>query len=101
MGPELLGEGQVVESGDAEYGVVNAVAFESAVPQDLPVLQSGQGVFDSGSGAAMDGVVRLLLRAEMRLPAPSAVRDEQAGSLVAAVGDGGGSAADPVDAGLR
>ncbi len=35
MGCELSGEGQVVEPGDAEHGLVNAVAFESAVPQDL------------------------------------------------------------------
>lgn len=76
MGPGLLGEGHVVESGDAEHGLVNAVAFESAVPQDLPVLQSGQSVFHSGSGPAMDGVLCLLLWAEMRLTAPFAVRDE-------------------------
>jgi transposase len=45
MGRELSGEGQVVEPGDAEDGLVNSVAFESAVPEDLPVLQPREGVF--------------------------------------------------------
>lgn len=36
MGRELSGEGQVVQPGDAEHGLVNAVALEAAVPQDLP-----------------------------------------------------------------
>jgi hypothetical protein len=87
MGHELPDEGQVVKSGDAEHGLVNAVALDSAVSQDLSVLQTRQGVFDSGSGPAMNAVLRLLLRTEMRLATSSAVWDEQAGSLVAAVGD--------------
>src|ERR1044072_7027117 len=36
LGRELSGEGQVVQPGDAEHGLVNAVALEAAVPQDLP-----------------------------------------------------------------
>lgn len=100
MGSELSGEGHVVQSGDAEHGLVNAVALESAVAQDLPVLQPGQRVFHSGPGPAMDCVLRLLLTAEVRLTASFAVRDEQAGALVAAIGDGGCAAAGPVDAGL-
>lgn len=53
----------------------------------------------SCSGPAVDGVVRLLLWAGVRV-ASSAVRDEQADSLVAAVGNGRGSAAGPVDTGF-
>lgn len=36
MRRELSGEGQVVEPGDVEHGLVNAVALEAAVPEDLP-----------------------------------------------------------------
>jgi hypothetical protein len=67
---------------------VNAVAPEPTVPQDLPVLQPRQGVFHPGSRPAVDGVLRFLLSAEVRLTSSFAVRDEQAGSLVGAVGDG-------------
>ena len=101
MGRELSGEGQVVEPGDAEHGLVNTVALEPAVPQDLPVLQPGQGVFHPRSRPAVDGVLRLLLRAEVRLTSSFAVRDEQAGALVSAVGEGRCAAANPVDAAPR
>jgi hypothetical protein len=74
---------------------VNAVALDTAVAQDLPVLQPGQRVFHSGPGPAMDCVLRLLLTAEVRLTASFAVRDEQAGALVAAIGDGGSSDSRP------
>jgi len=77
MGCRSSLEGQVVQAGDAEHGLVNAVALESAVTQDFPVLQPGQGVFHSGSRPAVYGVLRLLLWAEMRLASSSAVRDEQ------------------------
>ncbi len=80
MGCELSGEGQVVEPGDAEHGLVNAVALESAVPQDLPVLQPRQGVFHACSRPAVDGVLRFLLWAEVGLTSSFAVRDEQAGA---------------------
>ncbi len=93
MRSELSGEGEVVQAGDAEHRVVNAVALEAAVPQDFPVLQPGQGVFDPGSRPAVDGVLRFLLRTEMGLATLFAVRDEQAGALVSAIGDGRGSAA--------
>jgi hypothetical protein len=101
MGRELSGEGQVVEPGDAEHGLVNAVALEAAVPQDPPVLQPRQGVFHPRSRPAVDCIFRLLLRAEVRLTASFAVRDEQTGALVSAVGDGRCAAAGPVDTGLR
>ncbi|GAA4090764.1 hypothetical protein GCM10022233_87620 [Streptomyces shaanxiensis] len=58
-------------------------------------------MFHPSSSPVVDGVLRLLLRAEVRLATSSAVRDEKAGALVAAVGDDRGSAAGPVDAGLR
>ncbi len=45
MRRESSGEGQVAEPGDAEHDLVNAVALELAVPQDLPVLPPRQGVF--------------------------------------------------------
>ena len=88
MGRGLAGEGQVVEPGNAERGLVNTVAFEAAVPQDLPVLQPGQGVVEPGAGPAMAGVLCLLPWAEACLTASLAVLDEQAGALVAAIGDG-------------
>jgi hypothetical protein len=80
---------------------VNAVALEAAVPQDPPVLQPRQGVFHPRSRPAVDCIFRLLLRAEVRLTASFAVRDEQTGALVSAVGDGRCAAAGPVDTGLR
>lgn len=98
---QLSGVGQVVEPGDAEHGLVNAVALEPAVPQDLPVLQPRQGVFHPGPRPSVDGIVRFLLWAEACLTTPFAVRDGQASALVSAVGDGRCAAACPVDAGLR
>lgn len=80
---------------------MNAVALEPAVPQDLPVLQPGQSMLDPGSSRAVDCVLCFLLWAEAALASSIAVRIEQAGALVAAVGDDRGSATGPVDAGLR
>lgn len=90
-----------MQAGDAEHGLVHAVALEAAVAEDPPVLQPGQGVLHPGSRPAVDGILRLLLRAEVRLTASFAVRDEQAGAPVSAVGDGRCAATGPVDAGLR
>ncbi|KUH38262.1 hypothetical protein ATE80_13845 [Streptomyces kanasensis] len=90
MGCELSGEGQVVEPGDAEDGLVNSVAFKSAVSEDLPVLQPREGVFDPCAGLAVDGVLCFLLWAEVALASSFAVRDEETSALVAAVRDGGG-----------
>ncbi len=48
--------------GDAEHGVVDAVAAESAVAQDLVGLHAGEGVFDAGSDAFVGVVVFFLPR---------------------------------------
>ncbi|GAA0544219.1 hypothetical protein GCM10010390_52890 [Streptomyces mordarskii] len=56
----LSGEGEVVEAGDAEHRLVDAVAFETAVAEDLPALHPREGVLDAGAGPAMDGVLGFL-----------------------------------------
>ncbi|GAA3499084.1 hypothetical protein GCM10019016_061870 [Streptomyces prasinosporus] len=45
----LSGESEVVQAGDAEHGVVDAVAFEAAVAEDLPGLHAGEDVLDAGA----------------------------------------------------
>lgn len=89
-----------MQPGDVEHGLVRSVALELAVPQDLPVFQSRRGVFHARSCPAMEGVLCLLRWAEVALASSSAVRDEEAGALVAVVGEGRGAAAGPIDAGL-
>jgi len=42
-------EGEIVQTGDAAHSVVNAVAPETAVAQDLPGLHAGQGGLDAGA----------------------------------------------------
>lgn len=37
-----------MQTGDAAHGVVNPVAFESAVTKALPALQPGKGMLDAG-----------------------------------------------------
>lgn len=54
---ELLGEDEVVHPGDAEHGVVNAVAFQAAVAENLPGLHVGEDVLDAGSDLAVRAVV--------------------------------------------
>lgn len=49
---------------------MGAAALESAVPQNLPVLQPGQDMFDPCPGPAVDGVLGLLLRAQKVLTWP-------------------------------
>jgi hypothetical protein len=44
----LSGEVEVVQAGDAEHGVMNAVTLEAAVAEDLPVLHTGEDVLDAG-----------------------------------------------------
>src|SRR5438128_1254856 len=85
-------EDEVVQAGDAEHGVVDTVAFEAAVAQDLPALHAGQGVLDAGVDLAVGGVVLLLPGREFGLAAFPAVRDDQAGAPVAAVRDYRGAA---------
>ncbi|GAP47142.1 uncharacterized protein SAZU_1879 [Streptomyces azureus] len=38
-----------MQAGDAEHGVVNAVAFQPAVAKDLPVLHPGEDVLHAGA----------------------------------------------------
>src|SRR6478752_7165591 len=83
----LSGEGEVVHSGDAEHGVVDSVAFEAAVAEDLPGLHPGEGVLDAGPDLLVGLVVFLLPVREFALAALSAVRDDEAGARVTAVGD--------------
>ncbi len=42
--------------GDAEHGVVDAVAFQAAIAQDLPALHPDADVFDAGMDCAVRGV---------------------------------------------
>lgn len=60
----LSRESEVVESGDAEHGLVDAVAAQAAVAEDFEGLHPGEDMFHSGSGPAVDGVVRLLFGGE-------------------------------------
>lgn len=93
----LPGEGEVVQAGDAEHGVVYAVAFEAAVAQDLPGFHPGEGVLDAGADLAVGGVVFLFPGREFGLAFLAAVRDDQAGAPVSAVRDHRGAA----DGGFR
>ncbi len=60
MRRELSRESKVVQPGDPEDGVVDAVAFETAVTQDLPGLHAGEDVLDAGADLLVGLVVRLL-----------------------------------------
>lgn len=73
----LRDESGVVQLGDAERGVVDAVTLQAAVAQDLPALHSGQGVFDAGAYPAVGGVVFFLPGGQVRLTGLASVRDEQ------------------------
>jgi hypothetical protein len=55
----LSGEVEVVQAGDAEHGVVDAVAFEAAVAEDLPGLHAGEDVLDAGADLLVGLVVGL------------------------------------------
>lgn len=56
----LSAEGEVVQAGDAEHGVVDAVAFEAAVAEDLPARHAGEGVLHAGANSLVGAVVFLL-----------------------------------------
>jgi hypothetical protein len=43
----LSSEGEVGHPCDTEHGVVDAVAFETAVAEDLPGLHAGEDVLDA------------------------------------------------------
>lgn len=45
-----------MQAGDAEHGVVNAVAFQSAVAKDLPTLHPGEDVLHAGTDFAVGSV---------------------------------------------
>jgi hypothetical protein len=80
-------EGKVVQAGDAEHGVMNAVAFQAAVAEDLPSLHPGEGVLDTGADLAVGSFVLLFPGWQLGLASLAAVRDDQAGVPVAAIGD--------------
>lgn len=54
------GKDEVVQTGNAEHCVLDAVAFETAVAKDLSGLHPGEGVLDAGADLAVGGVVFLL-----------------------------------------
>lgn len=59
-----------MQAGDAEHaGVVDAVAFEAAVAEDLPGLHAGEGVLDAGADLAVRAIVFLLPDRQFRLAA--------------------------------
>lgn len=66
----LSGEGEVVHPGDAEYGVVDAVAFEAAAAEDLPGLHPGENMLDPGADLLVGLVVLLLPGREFCLAWP-------------------------------
>jgi hypothetical protein len=72
------GEGEVVQACDAEHGVVDAFASETAVAQDLPAVHAGEGVLDAGTDAAVGGIVLLLPGRQALVLVPAVVRDGQA-----------------------
>lgn len=96
----LSGEGEVVHPGDAEHGVVDSVAFEAAVAEDLPGLHAGEGVLDASLDLLVGLVVFLFPIREFGLAALSAVRDDESGARVAAVGDREGLADGGLGAGF-
>jgi hypothetical protein len=98
MGCLSSGEGEVVQAGDAEHGLVDAFALEAAVAKDLPVLQPGQGMLYPCPDSAVQRVLRFLLTVQTLLTTPFSVWDERAGTPVAAIGNDRGVAAGQVDA---
>jgi hypothetical protein len=56
----LSGAGEVVHPCDTEHGVVRAIAFETAVTEDLPGLHAGEDVFNAGADLFVGRLVGLL-----------------------------------------
>jgi hypothetical protein len=82
----LSGESEVVETGDAEHGVVDTVAFEATVTEDLPGLHAGKDVLHAGA----DLFVRLVVcfsPAGQFLACAAAVGHDGPGAWIAAVSD--------------
>lgn len=76
---ESAGPSPVVHPCDAEHGVVDSVAFEAAVAQDLPGVHAGRDVLDAGADLLVALFVGLLpvgqllaLAASMRHHEPGA-----------------------------
>ena len=44
-----------MQAGDAEHGVVDAVAFQAAVAKDLPALHAGEDMPHAGTDFAVGG----------------------------------------------
>ncbi len=55
----LSGEGEVVHPGDAQRGVVDSVAFQPAVAEELPSLHPGDDVFDAPPAGSRDDLCGL------------------------------------------
>ena len=54
------GKDEVVRAGHSKHGVVNSVASQAAVAEDLPGLHAGEDVLDAGPDLLVGLVVRLL-----------------------------------------
>lgn len=95
---------KVVQVGDPQDRVADAVTLESAVAKDLPGLHAGEDVLDASPDLFVGAIVLMLPSAEFAARR-SAMRDHQASALVAAVGDGRGPAdgcrPSPVKVGTR
>ncbi len=59
--------------GDAEHGMMDAVAFEAAVAEDFPGLHAGEDVLDSGADLLVGLVVFLFPVQEFCLATLAAV----------------------------
>jgi hypothetical protein len=55
----LRGLEEVVQAGDAEDGVVDAVTLQTAVAQNVPGLHAGEDVLDGGANLLVRAVVIL------------------------------------------
>lgn len=75
-----------MHAGNAEHGVVDSVAFESAVTEGFPGLHAGDDVLDGGANLFVGAIVFLLPGREFGLAALMAVRHVSR-ARIAAVGD--------------
>lgn len=74
-----------MQAGDPEHGVVDSVALEAAVAEDLPGLHALECMLDAGANLFVRAVVFLLPLGQL-LVWGAAVGHEQSGARVAAVG---------------
>lgn len=74
--PRLSAKGEIVNPGDAERGMVNAVAPEAAVAEDLPCLYAGEDVLHTGTDLLMGFVVFLLAVGQVFALASTVGHDE-------------------------